>query len=210
MKPNVFIKARERGKLVYQWEGHNVWTDNGRAFLVQVISLLSQDPDVPHSDAHLKWLQVGIGGNKQVGPIIAAVDTAYPAGADPNATTGAEYNHEYPIEPPISTLERPVRFSGGTTPYPGAGGDVWVSTATMPKTIMVRPTPQQLEFRYLIEPGEIAYGTFTSVPLSEAGLVTNDATAVGVPFLPVVAYVNFDTLVLVPTITVEVSWVISF
>src|SRR5215204_2983307 len=127
MRPNVFITARERGKVIARREGHNVWTDPGRDYLRRVTSLSAQDPDVPVVDTRPKYLQFGVGGKTQSLSIDAAIDAAYPTGEDPYGTNGRQYDHAYPTSPAISTLERPIRRTGGTTPYPGAPSDEWLT-----------------------------------------------------------------------------------
>lgn len=214
MKPNVFIKARRNGKLFFDWEGHNVWTDHGRAYLAQMLAFTSFGPDTPViATSRIKHMTVGVGGNLQ-GAIPAPVTTGYPAGFDPNATAGNAYNHLYPVVPPISTLERPVRFSGGTNPYnTAAGGDVWLSTTALPKFFTQRPGNGVLAVKLFISGsgGDVAYSTFTNVPLSEAGLVLSGDANVNAAYNLVVAYINFPPkLVITNVVEAELTWLVQF
>lgn len=212
MKNNVFIRARRRGKLCYNWEGHNVWLDYGREHLANLLSLASFGPDVPVTSERLKYMQFGIGGVQQ-GAIPGAVDTAYPAGFGPIVTTGNEYDHSYPESPKITTLERPVRFSGGTNPYDTAPGtDVWLSDPAMPKFFVQYPTDFSVALKIFIRgmDGDIAYGAIPEVPLAEAGLFLSDADINEAYDNLAVAYIDFEPLTITDEIEAEVTWIVSF
>ncbi len=213
MKPNVFIKARRSGKLFYNWEGHNTWTTAGRQYLSQMLTLSSFGPDTPLiASSRIKYMTVGIGGNQQ-GTIPAAVITGYPAGFDPHATTGNTYDHTYPEAPSIGTLERPVRFSGGTNPYASAAGtDVWLSTPSLPKFFVEYPTAFSVSIKLFISgsDGDVSYGTFPSVPLAEAGLVLSAGSNINAAYNSVVTYVNFDPLIITNVVEAELTWLVGF
>lgn len=212
MKNNVFIRARRRGKLFYRWEGHNVWLDAGREYLAQMLALNSYGPDVPATSLRLKYMQFGVGGIQQ-GTVPAPVTTAYPAGEDPNATTGNEYSHLYPVAPAITTLERPVRFSGTDDPYDSADpGDVWLSDSAMPKFFVGYPTDFSVSLKTFIRgmDGDISYASLAEVPLSEAGLFLSDAD-INSPYDNLaMAYVDFEPLTITDEIEAEVTWIIGF
>ena len=215
MKPNVFIIARDRGKIFYRWEGHNTWTLNGREYLARVMLLNHADPDVPIlPNSHVKYMQFGIGGSLASLPLIpAAVAAAYPAGFDPNATNGHEYRHDYNFDPPVSTLERPVRFSGGTNPYASASPtDIWLTNPVQPNFLITQPAINQMSVRVFLDAnaGDIAYGPFNIVPLTEAGLVVSGQSNTNNAYNLVVSYVNFVTLQFTSTSEVEMEWVVSF
>ena len=57
MTDNVFIKHYRYGKLVEERRGHNVWVDQGRAYLAALL----EDP--PAESRRVKFMGVGIGGN---------------------------------------------------------------------------------------------------------------------------------------------------
>lgn len=212
MYPNVFITAREQGKVVYHWAGHNVWTDHGRSYLAQLLALSSLDPDVPIiTSSRIKHLQFGVGGVQQ-GVLPSDVATAYPAGFDPNATAGNQYDHTYPISPPISTLERPVRISGGSNPYGSAAPtDVWLTPPAPPKFLVTYPTQTSVSFRFFISgsDGDIVYAPFTSVPVSEAGLVLSGDANTHTPYNLVVAYVDFQPLSITASMEAEIEWIVG-
>lgn len=214
MRPNVFIKARRNGKLFFNWEGHNTWTTHGRQYLADMLSYSSFGPDTPLvATSRIKYVAVGVGG-KQHGALPAAVDTAYPAGFDPNATTGDKYDHLYPVSPPISTLERPVRFSGGTNPYnTAAPGDVWLSDPTLPKFFTQFPGNGVAAIHLFIDgaAGDVSYGALTSVPLSEAGLVLSGDADINTPFNQIVAYIDFPPkLTITNVVEAELTWLVQF
>jgi hypothetical protein len=210
VKNNVFIKARERGKLVYNWEGHNTWTAVGRQHVANLLTLSSFGPDVPLTSARLKYMQFGVGGVLQ-GAIPAPVIAAYPAGFDPNVTAGNAYDHTYPEAPPVGTLERPVRLSGGTNPYNTAPGtDVWLTAPAHPKFFVDYPTDFSVSFKYFIRgmDGDISYGALTSVPLAEAGLVLSSGN-INAAYNPAAAYVTFEPLDITSVIEAEVTWIVG-
>lgn len=213
MKPNVFIRARRNGKLFYRWEGHNTWTQHGRQYLASLLAYASYGPDTPVvPTSRIKHIQYGIGSVNHVAGI-AAVETAYPAGFDPNVTTGNQYKHTYPESPPIGTLERPVRFSGGTNPYASAaGGDVWLSTSALPKFFTDFSTLGEVSIKSFIDArnGDVVYSTFTTVKLTEAGLVVSGDANINTPYNSVVTYVDFAPLVLMNEVEAEFTWVIGF
>jgi len=215
VNPNVFIRARRDGREVYAWEGHNTWTAHGRQYLAQMVSYSTIGPDVPIiATSRLKHIAFGIGGKLQtLGAIPGDVATAYPAGFDPNATVGNTYDKDYPIFPLISTLERPVRISGGTNPYASAAPtDVWLTPTTAPKFLVTYPTTNSVSLRFFISTGagDILYAPFTSVPVSEAGLVLSGDANIHAPFNLVAGYVNFSPLLLTSGLEVELAWVVSF
>jgi len=215
MRGNVRITIRERGKIVGRREGHNVWVDLGEKYLAEVISLSAFGPDTPERDDRLKYVGLGIGGAEQSLFTIASsppYSTSYPAGADPNATTGNEYRDDVPTQPLVTTLERPVRVSGGSTAYPGAGSDVWL--VGPPKILTLHPALTKVEIVAFVDgtAGDVVYSPFDTLgmPLSEAGLFLSSVTVPGVPFNPLVAYHTFDTINLTTAVDLEFSWTVSF
>lgn len=120
MTPNVKIITRERGKITQYRHVHNTWTTYGRTYLAEMATLASYGPDTPVRSDRIKYISLGIGGKGQ--NQLAMANTApwnvmYPAGADPNATTGNEYDDDFPSSPPVGTLERPVNSAGGGVPF---------------------------------------------------------------------------------------------
>jgi hypothetical protein len=201
VRSNLIITARERGKIVARRAGHNIWVNLGREFLSGLIALDSTDPDVPARDDRIKFMGFGIGGTRQHQLAVAnspPLSVAYPG---PNSQTDTEPN--------VTHLERPIRLSGTTTgpsdPYDPA--DRWLGRVQAPA---VRSTPTEVSFRRLFSQTEISYSTFTSVPLSEAGLFTSAASPTGQPFSPLVAYDTFDSLSKTSAFEVEVVWTVRF
>lgn len=213
MRNHVSIVARERGKIVAKREGHNVFVENGHIWLAQLVACTSFSPETPERNDRIKYMQFGIGGNKQTYLTMVGsppISTAYPAGSDPNMTLGYSYNKEYPIYPAISTLERPVRISGGTDPYPGANPDVWL--AQSPSLYTTHPSSYNTAIHTQLRggAGDIVYGTFIEMPLSEVGLLT-DGVGVGIhtAYSPIVAYYTFDTILMTPTMDIETIWTLK-
>lgn len=193
VKSNVFITARERGKIVTRREGHNIFVDYGREWLTRLISYRSFSPDVVETDARIRYMGFGIGGTRQLAPAFA--DTApltdyVPVGSFAQTDT----------DPTVSRIERPVRVSGGSGPP--VSSDFWMGQVQAP---VVHDTPTSATFRRLFVTDEVSYGPYSSVPLSEVGLFVSDA----VPNFRnnnVVAYDTFDTLSKTLAFELEVVW----
>ena len=213
MTPNVFIKHYRRGKLVETREQHNVWTLGGRVYLAQMLGL--SFAYLPERSDRLMYMGLGIGG-KHRSPLatVPPFSVSYPAGSDPNATMGNEYDPDSPLHPPISTLELPVRFSGGVVAYPGAPGDMWlIGPPGLYTTHCVVPASRtDVTVHAAADPsgGDYTYGWFSQMPISEAGLYLDSAISSGVAYNALVAYVSFDTLLLDKTSYVEFIWHVRF
>jgi hypothetical protein len=214
VKDNVDIKYYERGKLVGTRNGHNVWVQNGNQFLSQLIAYASFSPLTTERDDRIRYMGVGIGG-KQQGSGLAftgAMETSYPWGSDPHGTNGQQYSKEYPIDPFIGTLERPVRVSGTENDYTSAEPtDVWLIDT--PSFFITRQSSTSVNYHGRVSglAGDVVYGSFTTVPLSEVGLFTS-ALAVSKFFAysPLVAYFSFDTIPMTASTVVEFVWTVRF
>lgn len=212
MRDNLIITARKRGKLVTRRSLHNTWTVAGRALLAAHLGFASLDPDVTEvSDTYgitlaPKFIGFGIGGVGQSQLIPVPVATAYPAGSDPNATTGNTYDDRYPLTPTISTLERPVRVDGGTNPYgTAAGTDQWVDE------LRYSFSPSAGSVSYVFTLGTaFTYGSFSVIPLSEVGLFMSNNVEDGVPFQTVSAYKTFDTIPIDDDTELDAVWTVRF
>ena len=194
VRSNVFITARERGKLVARREGHNIFLDYGREWLSKLIAYLSfGTPDVPEHDARIRYLGFGIGGTRQVAP-----DFADTAPLDDYGPTGAFSQTD--TNPAIVALERPVRVTGGS----GASspGDLWLGQVQAPAT---HATTHSTTFRRLFGQPEISYAPYVSVPLSEVGLFLSDSDTNSSGNVPV-AYDTFDTISKTSALEIEVVW----
>jgi hypothetical protein len=214
MRDNVSIVVRERGKIIARREGHNVFVTRGHQWLMELTVNSSFSPVTPVRNDRLRYMQLGIGSIEQVDFVSCnnpPLSTSYPAGSDPNATTGYEYRKDYPVYPPISTLERPVRISGGSTAYPGAITDNWLVES--PNLYTTHPSAYSLAVHGVVNgtAGDIVYAPFLSMPLSEVALLT-DEVGVGLhtAYSPIVAYFSFVTIPMSPTTDIEVIWTLRF
>jgi len=200
VKQNLIITVRERGKIVDRREGHNIWVNLGREYLAKLISYSLMSPLTPETDYRIRYMGVGIGGNRQ---LTLATANAAPLGVSYSGT-----NAQTDSDATVTQLERPVRISGGAAGYPGIGTDVWVGQVAAPA---VHPLATQTKFIRTFTSGEVNYGTFLSVPLSEIGLFTNEAFTPGVPRpTGLVAYDTFDTISKTAAFELEIDWTIRF
>ena len=198
VKSNLIITARERGKIVQRREGHNIWLNLGREFLAQLIAYSSFSPLTPERDDRVRYMGLGIGGNRQLIPnssMPLSIQTAYPGS-----------NGQSDEDLTVTRLERPVRVTGGTSPYPGVGTDVWLSQVGAPPG---HPVATQSIFNVLFTQTDVSYGGFTSVPLSEIGLFTS-AVSPNVYNNTMIAYDTFDTISKTTDFELEVAWQIRF
>jgi hypothetical protein len=217
VKHNIKLVHRVDGQVLDVRQGHNVWVDVGRTWLSKLICYSSFDPVTPETSVRPLHMGLGVGG---LGQSDVRVDsppfsTGYPAGADPNGTDGHQYDREYPIKPGavVSTLERPVRITGGSTAYPGAPGDRWLTDHTNATRFQVmHRTSMSATFRALFDctVGELVYAPFTVMLPSEVGLFTSAADLLGNPYCELFAYYTFDTIELGATSQLEIYWRVEF
>lgn len=198
VKQNLIITARERGKIVARREGHNIWLNLGREYLAQLIAYASFGPDVPVRDDRVKYMGLGIGGSRQLALGVA--------NADPLLTAYPGTNLQTDSDPGVVTLERPVRLTGGTTPYPGIGTDTWLGQVAAP---VVHPVATQTKFIRTFSSSEISYGTFLSVPICEVMMFSASADPT-VYNNTGIAYDTFDTISKTAAFELEVDWTIRF
>ncbi len=196
----VRVEKRENGK-TEQRLGHNVWTGLGRAHLARLVA--EGGPD-----ERPQFLRLGVGGrHSQPLSWVGELGDAYPPGRDPLGTDGHTYDTRFPVE--ISTLERPVRVSGGDSAYPGAAGDLW---ATAGKTLALDTDLLALTYVFRLSgaQGDLSYAPFSFVPLTEIGLALAD-TDVEQPYEPLVAYFGFPAITVTPlTEELTVEWRVRF
>lgn len=198
VRNNLHLVARERGKVVARRDGHNIWVNLGREYLASLLAYSSFTPVTPERDDRIRYMGVGIGGTRQLALAVAnavPLVTAYPGS---NAQTDTD--------PTLTTLERPVRLSGSSDPYPGQGADVWLGQVQAPAT---HGTATEVTFKRLFTQVEISYNPFLTVPLSEVGLFTA-AASVNVYNNLLVAYDTFDTLSKTNAFELEVDWTVRF
>lgn len=216
MKNNVFVKVYERGKLVTTREGHNVWVSCGHQYIAEMLGYTEYTGPTPERSDRIRYLGLGIGGDKQTRPDLtesAPIVSAYPAGYDPYATTGREYRKEYPIDPLITTLERPVRITGGTNPYASAAPtDVWLVDS--PDLFFTHLSLYEVTVHALVDcgAGQVIYSTLTDMPLSEVALFTDREgdVDINIPYSLLVGYFSFDTILVNSGHVLEFVWRVRF
>jgi hypothetical protein len=184
---------------------------------------MSAGPPVRTDRIH--YLALGIGGLLQTDARVDAAPftDAYPVGLAARRwpplfpldgyTTGKEYDMHSPNAPRIETLERPVRRTGSETAYPGEAADRWFIEPPNLWHTHRSLTEVTVHARFDCAAGDFVWGSFSAVggvPISEAGLVTSLAAPTGVPYTPLVAYINFDTIVLQPDSEGEFVWRVRF
>ncbi len=198
VRSNLELTFRERGKVVARRVGHNIWLNLGREYLAHLFCISSWTPRTVERDDRMAYMGLGIGGNRQVAPAVAnspPLSVAYPGS---NALTDTD--------PTITRLERPVRLSGSTDPYPGQGADVWLGQIQAPVS---HPSTTQALFTRLFTQLDISYGTFLTVPLSEVALFTEAANPL-VYNNTAVAFDTFDTLSKTNAFELQIDWSIRF
>jgi hypothetical protein len=196
VKQNLIITARERGKIIARREGHNIWLDLGREYLAQLLAYSLMSPLTAERDDRIRYMGVGIGGNKQLALGVANAEPYLSAYPGTNAQTDSD--------PSVTTLERPVRVNGSE----GApiGTDEWLGQIAAPAT---HPTASQVKFIRTFSTTDVSYGSFLSVPLCEVGLYTGLAD-INVYNNSMVAYDTFDTISKTVAFELEFDWTIRF
>jgi len=192
-KCNLSLVARERG---------NIWVNFGGEWLAKRIAYSSFSPLTQEDSTAIRYMGLGIGGNRQI-----ALGVANSA---PLVTSYPGTNAQTDTNPALLALERPVRLTGGSTAYPGEGTDVWLGQVQAPAA---HPTPKQTEFRRLFDgASELSYGPYLTVPVSEIGLFLHSTspTYVNVYNNQPVAYDTFDTISINSGTSLEVIWTIRF
>lgn len=208
VKTNLIIVARERGKIVQRSETHNIFLDLGREWLSRLIAYNTYSPDTYQRNDRVRYIGFGIGGVRQVAPILADASPIGGSG-DPyeaSSAAGIGSNIQTDVDRTVTTIERPVRVTGGTSGYPGTGGDIWIGQIQAP---VEHATGTSATFRRVFTQQEISYTPFTSVPLSEAMLFTSSADP-GFYLNTGIAYDCFDTISKTSAISLEVEWTFNF
>jgi hypothetical protein len=219
---NVHIKHWRAGRLIQEIHEHNVLAYYGRQMLADIIG--ENPPNAaptPVRDERVKYLGLGVGGRYRnaLATQSPLVDSYPPGSAEHRVlqdnlfigyTSGNQYNQNTPYDPLLATLELPVRVTGSEDAYPGQPLDTWLVGA--PNLYCTHLSSQELTVHAKVDAsaGDYVYGSFTSVPITEAGLFTNTSSPTGDPYQQLLAYVGFDTLLLTPTSTVEFVWRVRF
>jgi hypothetical protein len=198
VRNNLVLTARERGKIVARREGHNIWLNLGREYLASLIDYISFSPLTPERNDRIQYMGVGIGGTRQLALGVA--------NSPPCSVSYPGSNAQTDTDPTITTLERPVRVSGGSSTYPGLGGDVWLGQVQAPAT---HGTATEVTFNWLMQDTDVSYSPFLTVPLSEVMLFTADAEP-SIYNNTGVAYDTFDTLSKTNAFDLEIAWTVRF
>lgn len=201
VKQNLELTLRERGKIVERRTGHNIFLDLGREWLANLVSFESFGPDVPFRNDRIKYMGLGIGGNRQLAAGVGNI-----ASIPPMSVSYPGTNNQTDVDPSVTVLERPVRVSGSESTYPGVSGDAWVGIIGSADPLSV---VNQVTFRRVFVQTEVSYGSFIKVPLSEVGLFTSAADPENYQNNPV-AYDTFDTLTKTTAFELEVVWTLRF
>lgn len=202
-KSNLFLTIRDRGKIIDKRAGHNIWLNLGREYLPQLIAYSSFSPLTPERNDRVRYMGLGIGGSRQIAPAIA---NAPPLGGPTPQNDYAGTNSQLDTDSTVTRLERPIRLSGGATPYPGLAGDAWLGQIQAPAT---HTTATEVTFVRLFTQLEISYSPYLTVPLSEIMLFTSAADP-GLYNNTGIAYDTFDTLSKTNAFELEVAWTIKF
>ena len=201
VRTNLLIRTFERGKCVESRDVHNIVLTAGRVWIAQLIGYASFSPLATVRDDRVKYIGLGIGGNRQKQPATSAnvppLSTAYPG-----------LNNQTDTNPAVTALQRPVRLSGGTNAYPGDVGDVWLGQVAAPP-VFSTPIPKSVTFSRLFTKTEISYGPYLSVPISEAGLFTSIVSSSGSAFQQPICYDTFDSLSKTTAFELEVQWTLN-
>lgn len=198
VRSNLIITARERGKIVDRREGHNIWLDLGREYLAQLIAFQSFGPDTPVRNDRIKYMGLGIGGTRQLALTTANSSPISPPYIGNNAQDDAT--------PGVTTVERPVRVSGGSSAYPGIAGDAWIGQIAAPPDLS---GGTEVVFSRVFTQTEVSYSPFLAVPVSEVMLFTSAADPENYQNTGV-AYDTFDTLSKTTAVAIEFRWTIRF
>jgi hypothetical protein len=209
-RSNVEIIARSRGKIVDRYEGHNVFLNYGRQWLIELMSYDTTgwpDTKIPVSpttaDRRIRYIGFGIGGNQQTATIPANVATTYPG-----------TNTQTDTDKTITELERPILVTttwGATYEWEQELDHASTTWTTGPYKLHVEASFTEYELSLAGAPGPFSY-----VPLAEIGLYENacdpadDYTTeryAGSPVRPnPVCYHTFPSLSKTDLITIDVRW----
>lgn len=191
---------------------HNIFLTLGRIWLPDAISYSSlpagdpppTGPVTKVDDRGVRYMGLGIGGTRGNVAI---------ANAEPLLTHYPGTNLQTDTDPDIVGLERPVRIK---SPIPASpveppydADDIWLGQIAAPP---VKPTPTSIRFSRLFPAGEIAYGPFLTVPVSEIGLFLHspNASYIHTPDNQPIAYDTFESLNMTGAFSLLVQWELRF
>lgn len=206
VKSNLTLTLRERGKLVTQRKGHNIWLDVGREYLASLLCYSSFTPLVAEQNNRISYIGFGIGGTRQIYPSISNNEPLLSHYPGNNLCTDKD--------PKLLQLERPVRINWsvgpnppdvGGPPYIYDSGDIWLKQAQS----VTHPITTVAKYNFLISTTDLNGGYYLAMPLSEIGLF-HRGVATNVYNNSPVAYDTFDTLQKTGSFDLTVSWTIRF
>jgi hypothetical protein len=179
---------------------HNIVINNGRQFVMEVISASAFSAGAGFTrarEAVVRYVGFGIGGTRQIAPEAATTPLSdnYPAGyAGGNDQTDADVT--------VTRLERPVKAS------PAA----WLKQIAAPP---VYPTPTSVRWTAFFDEADINLAPVISMPVAEVGLYSSLAD----PSLPnggtgaypgatnhMLAYDTFQTIYKTGFLSLQVNW----
>ena len=198
VKQNLRLTLRERGKVVDRREGHNIWLNLGREWMARLMAYQSFEPLLAETDHRIRYMGLGIGGNRQL-----AMERA---NAEPLVSAYPGTNQQTDEDVGVLRLERPVRVSGGASTYPGVAADRWLGQIQAPAD---HSKPSEVTFRRLFGSLEVGYPPFLVCPVSEVALYHAGA-APGVWNNTAVAYDTFESLAKTTAVELEIVWTLSF
>ena len=201
LKWNLEILGFERGKkrnLLSRT--HNIVTNNGRQFVMEVISASAFAAGTGFTrqrEAVVRFIGFGIGGSRQVAPEAAQspLSDNYPAGYGGG-------NDQTDDDVTVTRLERPVKATSG----------LWLKQLSAPPTF---PTPMSVRYTAFFDEADVNLGAVISMPVAEVGLYSSLAD----PSLPnggtgaypgatnhMIAYDTFKTLYKTGFLSLQVNW----
>lgn len=192
VKANVYVVARERGKIVGIREDHNIFTTIGREYVVDMFAGSSSET--------VQYIGVGIGSDEQtvnVSSVYPSLDSTYPG-----------QNVFDDDDPSIQVLERPVQASSGT----------WMVTGSATQPVS---TTYRITYLYGQTEINLS-GSYPIVPISESGLHLSSESPTAAAYTGgsapdyigparltsqrVCAYNGFAPISKGPGMTIEIRW----
>lgn len=188
------------GKVVKHHRSHNIVTNTGRQFLSRVITAqsFSGASFIRTNNEVVRYIGFGVGGSRQT----SALASAAPISTDYGGT-----NLQTDTDVTVSRLERPVQVTADP---------LWMREVTTPGTF---GSATSTTFITTFSQGDINFGSYTQVPLSEIALFKSGAD----PSLPngtagaypgaggeVIAYDTFAPITKTGLFSIQVRWSFNF
>jgi hypothetical protein len=203
MRDLVEITVYDNGKVVHHYSAHNLWVDRGRKYLAELItydvlpSIITDPPTSTERDDRIRYIGFGIGG---VGQAMLTIVNAPPFSTDYPGT-----NSQRNIHVEATALERPVRLL--------VSPDVWLANLEdFGFPTVAHGATNEATYRVFLQGStHFDLGTYTSMPLSEIALFTDESgVSESQSNNPMVAYHTFDTIQVTTSVDIEVVWTVRF